>query len=116
MKKNKKINAINSQEDEDASAYPIYPEEEDIYQKLTRVDEQDLDKDDNTQEPQVKTNDWHDTEFEPDAKREELDVPGSELDDKEELIGEEDEENNYYSIGGDNHNNLEEEKEDGGTY
>ncbi len=37
-----------------------------------------------------------------------LDIPGAELDDDLEEIGEEDEENNYYSIGGDNHNNLEE--------
>jgi len=39
-----------------------------------------------------------------------LDVPGSELDDAMEKIGSEDEENNYYSIGGDNHNDLEEDK------
>lgn len=37
-----------------------------------------------------------------------LDVPGAELDDANENIGEEDEENNYYSLGGDNHNDLEE--------
>jgi hypothetical protein len=37
-----------------------------------------------------------------------LDIPGAELDDKQEEIGE-DEENNYYSIG-DNHNDLEEDK------
>jgi len=30
-----------------------------------------------------------------------LDVPGDELDDPNEEIGEEDEENNYYSLGGD---------------
>jgi hypothetical protein len=51
----------------------------------------------------------------PSTKRpneEELDVPGSELDDEDELIGSEDEENNYYSIGGDNHNNLEEFEEE----
>jgi hypothetical protein len=30
-----------------------------------------------------------------------LDVPGSELDDEMEDLGEEDEENNYYSLGGD---------------
>lgn len=41
---------------------------------------------------------------------EDLDVPGSELDDNDENIGEEDEENNYYSLGGDNHNELEEDK------
>jgi hypothetical protein len=38
------------------------------------------------------------------------DIPGAELDDKQEEIGSEDEENNYYSIGGDNHNDLEEDK------
>jgi hypothetical protein len=40
---------------------------------------------------------------------EDLDVPGAELDDPNEDIGEEDEENNYYSLGGDNHENLEED-------
>jgi|SRR5690606_23596923 len=30
-----------------------------------------------------------------------LDVPGAELDDENEALGEEDEENNYYSLGGD---------------
>ena len=39
----------------------------------------------------------------------ELDIPGSELDDNDEAIGEEDEENNYYSLGGDRHDNLEED-------
>jgi NAD(P)-dependent dehydrogenase (short-subunit alcohol dehydrogenase family) len=39
-----------------------------------------------------------------------LDVPGAELDDADEAIGEEDEENNYYSPGGDNHDDLEEDK------
>lgn len=38
-----------------------------------------------------------------------LDIPGSELDDKDEGIGEEDEENNYYSLGGDRHDDLEED-------
>jgi len=36
-----------------------------------------------------------------------LDIPGSELDDKNEAIGAEDEENNYYSLGGDQHEDLE---------
>jgi hypothetical protein len=40
-----------------------------------------------------------------------LDLPGSDLDDQDEKIGEEDEENNYYSLGGDDHNDLD-EKED----
>jgi len=42
-------------------------------------------------------------EFPVDFSGKDLDVPGSELDDKEEEIGEEDEENNSYSLGGDRH-------------
>ena len=38
-----------------------------------------------------------------------LDIPGSELDDENENIGEEDEENNYYSLGGDRHESQEED-------
>jgi hypothetical protein len=38
-----------------------------------------------------------------------LDIPGSELDDNTEIIGEEDEENNYYSLGGDRHEAQEED-------
>jgi hypothetical protein len=38
-----------------------------------------------------------------------LDIPGSELDDAAEEIGEEDEENNYYSLGGDRHESQEED-------
>ena len=45
-----------------------------------------------------------------DMTGESLDVPGSELDDNNEFIGEEDEENNYYSLGGDLHENQEENK------
>jgi hypothetical protein len=41
---------------------------------------------------------------------EDLDVPGSELDDDQEAIGSEDEENNSYSLGGENHENLEEDR------
>lgn len=40
---------------------------------------------------------------------ENLDIPGSELDDADEVSGEEDEENNYYSLGGDDHNKLDED-------
>jgi hypothetical protein len=43
-----------------------------------------------------------------DGPGDDLDIPGAELDDNDEAIGEEDEENNYYSLGGDNHENLEE--------
>jgi hypothetical protein len=41
-----------------------------------------------------------------------LDIPGTELDDIDEIVGEEDEENNYYSLGGDGHNDLDENNGD----
>ncbi|HTE29751.1 MAG TPA: hypothetical protein VK666_05210 [Chryseolinea sp.] len=41
---------------------------------------------------------------------EDLDVPGTELDDKSEIDGNEDEENNIYSLGGENHEDLEEDR------
>jgi hypothetical protein len=42
---------------------------------------------------------------------EDLDTPGTELDDDQEEVGSEDEENNNYSLGGDNKNNLDESQE-----
>lgn len=47
-------------------------------------------------------------DFEKGPIEEDLDIPGTELDDKMEDIGSEDEENNFYSIGGERHHNLEE--------
>lgn len=43
-----------------------------------------------------------------DFSAQDLDIPGSELDDEKEGVGSEDEENNSYSLGGDNHEDLEE--------
>ena len=60
--------------------YPTYPASEDIYSKETG-------------EPY--------TEAEESSLNMGLDIPGAELDDTNELIGEEDEENNYYSLGDD---------------
>ena len=79
-----------------SSGYPLYPVSEDIYnhdKQETDIDPEDI------------------TAFKQDINSpiNNLDVPGAELDDSNEEIGEEDEENNYYSIGGDNHNNLEED-------
>jgi hypothetical protein len=78
--------------------YPLYPPGEDIYENMTKeLFEEDL--------LPGKRKPVSDPTLEND-----LDVPGSELDDANEMIGEEDEENNYYSIGGDDHNNLDEDK------
>ena len=78
--------------DKDLPGYPHYPDKEDIYEKEKKEPLEDEDAND-TDGP-------------------DLDVPGSELDDKDEAIGEEDEENNYYSLGGDEHNDLEEREDD----
>jgi hypothetical protein len=48
---------------------------------------------------------------ESDDLNDDLDIPGTELDDESEAIGEEDEENNYYSLGGDRHGGGEENPE-----
>jgi hypothetical protein len=52
-----------------------------------------------------------DRKTEPPLTGEDLDVPGAELDDATEAIGNEDEENNYYSLGGDDHDDLEDSHE-----
>jgi hypothetical protein len=85
-----------------------YSPEDDIYNKSKKEhninpDDFSVIKDDN--EPEGFMNE---KDFEDDMSGGDLDIPGSELDDSNEEIGEEDEENNYYSLGGDNHSNLEE--------
>ena len=87
--------------------YPTYPESEDIYRKgkeEKEIDPEDISK--LKEKEEVGINNVKD--FKDDPSGEDLDVPGSELDDDLEEIGSEDEENNYYSIGGDEHENLEE--------
>jgi hypothetical protein len=82
----KKIKKADKTED-DKFPLPIYDAKDDIYKKDK---EESLDEEDD-----ISDND--------------LDVPGAELDNADENIGEEDEENNYYSLGGDDHNDLEED-------
>lgn len=76
----------------DFPGYPEYPASDDIYEKGEKAKQN--------------------VEDENEALEMDLDVPGAELDDKNEEIGEEDEENNYYSLGGDNHEDLEENDSD----
>lgn len=81
------------------SSYPLYPPSEDIYSQ-------------GKQEPSAPNEVvgiMNEKDFNEDMSGDDLDVPGSELDDEQERIGSEDEENNYYSIGGDNHNDLDED-------
>jgi hypothetical protein len=70
-----------------APGYPAYPASEDVYSKEKKESY---------------------TETENSSLDAGLDVPGAELDDANELIGEEDEENNYYSLRDGDDNDLDE--------
>ena len=109
--KNEKNKTVTT-EGEELPGYPSYPKDEDIYKQFK--EEQELNPDDLTsgKEPNLKPNERNAKDFNEDVSGSDLDVPGAELDDDLEKIGDEDEENNYYSLGGDNHNDLEEDKGD----
>lgn len=92
MEKKTKHTKTKVEDDEALPGYPHYPDKEDIYK---RAEKEPLDDEDAGN-----------------ADGSDLDVPGSELDDKDEAVGAEDEENNYYSLGGDEHNDLEESGND----
>lgn len=94
------------------SEFPLYPVNEDIYNQLQREEEIDPEyfAAEKTYNPNDKKGVVSENEFTETGIGDDLDIPGSELDDDDELIGSEDEENNYYSVGGDNHTNLEEEQ------
>jgi len=98
MKKNPQDHDNNSQVRLSIPGNPEYPAKDDIY---SREKKETLDENDPS--GKQKTNPIASVDEE-----EELDVPGAELDNADEMIGEEDEENNYYSLGGEDHHNLDE--------
>jgi hypothetical protein len=104
-----KDNSSNKVED----GYPLYPSDEDIYNKS--LEEENVNPEDTSKLKEPNEDDQlgsaNEKDFEEDESGSDLDVPGTELDDEQEAIGSEDEENNYYSLGGDNHNDLDENKE-----
>ena len=100
----------DDKEKTDLPGYPTYPANEDIYnqyQKKMDVNPEDISVMKESDETNTDES-WEEKEVEGELLSGDLDVPGSELDDEQEKIGNEDEENNYYSIGSDNHNDLEE--------
>lgn len=100
MSKSEKKKNPGSEMDPQFPLAPHYSKEEDIYNKDKKEEfTEDGAKDQNEIAEQLQN---------PGA---DLDIPGAELDDASEIIGEEDEENNYYSLGGDNHEDLEEDNE-----
>ena len=101
-------------ENKDLEGYPSYPASEDIYSKYQK--EKSINPEDTSKTKESIENDKVGTSNEKDLKDSisgnDLDVPGSELDDQQENIGSEDEQNNYYSLGDDDPNDLEENKEE----
>jgi hypothetical protein len=93
--------------------YLTYPVGEDTYRMLK--EENNIDPEDISKTKELIDSDKVVENYRKDFNEESgkyLDIPGSELDDKQEDVGSEDEENNYYSIGGDDHNDLEEENDE----
>ncbi|NVO18843.1 MAG: hypothetical protein HXX13_04035 [Bacteroidetes bacterium] len=94
------------------TGYPLYPAKEDIYYRYK--EERNLNPEDLTRLKEPNNNKRsvkiEGVGFEFISQLNDMDVPGSELDDEAEDIGNEDEENNYYSLGGDDHNDLDETK------
>lgn len=91
----------------DTPGYPLYAPSQDIYHKEKKAT--NVNPDDNSEINEVAIGSkWNEEDYDSTLSGDDLDVPGSELDDKEEAIGKEDEENNYYSLGGDDHADLDE--------
>ena len=108
---NKKTHGLitDNAEKNQLQGYPIYPSNEDIYNQYQ--EEKDINPEDisTTKAPNDNNGKNNEKEFDEDVSGDDLDVPGSELDNNHEKTGDEDEENNYYSLGGDNHSNLDED-------
>ncbi|MFZ4520948.1 MAG: hypothetical protein ACOYNC_04550 [Bacteroidales bacterium] len=108
---NRKHKVQNTTGSGDIAGYPSYPPDEDVYNKFREerdINPEDIskDKDPNDDELSGITNVKG---FAKNLSGNDLDIPGSELDDIQEDIGSEDEENNFYSLGGDGHTTLDEE-------
>ena len=86
--------------------YPTYPASEDI---MNQGEQEDLDVENVTRNVQLNNELAKNKEDLPEEERK-LDIPGAELDNEGEDIGEEDEENNFYSLGGDRHEDLEDDQ------
>ncbi|GEP91497.1 hypothetical protein SAMN05660909_03581 [Chitinophaga terrae (ex Kim and Jung 2007)] len=117
-KPQKKAGEENESRDEQFPGYPTYPASEDI---MNNDKEANIDIDEVTgsfrrnselperEERPFDESDEQEETWRKDKVGDDLDVPGAELDDDLEDIGEEDEENNIYSLGGDRHEDLEDD-------
>ena len=103
MKKELKNNPFDkmrvNEEKDNRREYPLYPDCEDIYVKFKKDDDLDTDDISNLKKSGEEILSDAEKEFNDDIPGSDLDIPGTELDDIQEMIGSEDEENNYYSLG-----------------
>lgn len=91
--------------DEDLPGYPSNPPSEDIFNRFDKEENVNPENPFEEKEPTERATD----EFTKDLALGDLDVPGSELDDDMEIVGNEDEENNYYSLGSDDNDSLQDD-------
>jgi hypothetical protein len=116
MKEKPKANRPHREDDIDEddfqTGYPLYPPTEDIYGKFQKERNLNPEEPSKTKKITGKAGQNNTKDFSDDLTGDDLDIPGSELDDDMEMTGDEDEENSYYSLGGDNHNDLEEDNDD----
>lgn len=109
IKTDKDLSASGKEQNkEEFPGYPTYPASEDI---MNQEEEEDLDIERVTGSARLNNEIARDKGVDAADFDESLDIPGAELDDNEEVLGEEDEENNYYSLGGDRHEDLEERED-----
>lgn len=100
MKNSEEKNATNEKEIEKNLNQLDYPTNEDIYNQEEKVKNINPDTINIENGIDQKEGEWNENSFnthEENKLGDNLDVPGSELDDTQEEIGSEDEENNYYS-------------------
>lgn len=120
MKKKETTKPVSDEarkDEKEPIGYPLYPDKDDIYKRAHEekdIDPDDMDKIKDSDADLTDDDEVEELDFSRDIIRGDLDVPGSELDDDGEDIGNEDEENNFYSIGGDKHHDLDEDQGDEG--
>ena len=106
------LSGSDSEKQQLQQGYPPYDPSEDIYNRSQKVEDMDPAEEFLTNSPNGGPEVMNEKNFSDDLSGDDLDIPGAELDDEQESIGNEDEENNYYSLGGDDHNDLEESKDE----
>lgn len=87
-----------------------YPPNEDVYAQMKEESEIDPENPTRLKDSNQDVGTWNEKSFNEDLVGDDLDVPGSDMEDEQENKGIEDEENSYYSLGGDDHDDLEENR------